>query len=139
MTRRSKIWLVVAVLFVLINAAGVVFAAARREVIHTSVHIGLLLLGAYGVWLLVPKRRARAPGQAGQGATPPLPRDLADRLTNLEQSVDAVAIEIERIGEGQRYITRRFTEHERSPAAGDGGSERTEREARDGPPDTPRD
>ena len=138
MTRRSKIWLVVAVLFVLINAAGAVIAAVRGEVIHTSVHVGLLLLGAYGVWWLVPNRRVRAPSQFEQTATPPLPRDLVDRLTNLEQSVDAVAIEIERIGEGQRYITRRFTEHDRSPAAGEGGSEQTGRTAREGPPDVAR-
>jgi hypothetical protein len=32
-------------------------------------------------------------------------------LTHLEQSVDAVAIEVERIGEGQRFMTRFFTEN----------------------------
>ena len=35
---------------------------------------------------------------------------LGDRLTHLEQSVEAVAVEVERIGEGQRYMTRLFTE-----------------------------
>jgi len=139
MTRRSKIWLVIAVLFVLINAAGAVIAAARGEVRHTGVHVGLLLLGAYAVWLLSPKWGAGAPWRIGRAASPPLPRELADRLTNLEQSVDAVAVEIERIGEGQRYITRRFTEHGPPPATNDGVAEPIERKAREGAPDVPHD
>jgi len=99
----------------------------------------LLFLGAYGVWWLVPTRRAGAPSQVGQAAGPPFPREFADRLTNLEQSVDAVAVEIERIGEGQRYITRRFTEHGPPPATNDGVAEPIERKAREGAPDVPHD
>lgn len=34
-----------------------------------------------------------------------LPRELSDRLTTLEQAMDAVAIEVERVGESQRYMT----------------------------------
>ncbi len=40
-----------------------------------------------------------------------LPREIWDRFTHLEQSVDAVAVEVERIGEGQRFITRVFSEN----------------------------
>lgn len=40
-----------------------------------------------------------------------LPREVWDRFTGLEQSVDAVAVEVERIGEGQRFITRVFSEN----------------------------
>jgi hypothetical protein len=39
-----------------------------------------------------------------------IPKDLTDRLVRVEQTVEATAIEIERIGEGQRFITRIFTE-----------------------------
>ncbi len=35
-----------------------------------------------------------------------LPGDVLERFGRLEQSVDAVAVEVERIGEGQRFITR---------------------------------
>jgi hypothetical protein len=45
-----------------------------------------------------------------------LPADLYERLTRLEQSVDAVALEVERIGEGQRFMTRVLSEH-REPQA----------------------
>jgi hypothetical protein len=39
-----------------------------------------------------------------------IPRELTDRLARVEQTVEATAIEIERIGEGQRFMTRIFTE-----------------------------
>lgn len=35
-----------------------------------------------------------------------LPAELGERLSRLEQAVDAVAVELERVGEGQRYLTR---------------------------------
>lgn len=38
------------------------------------------------------------------------PQELADRLVRVEQSVEATALEVERIGEGQRFITRLFTD-----------------------------
>jgi hypothetical protein len=38
------------------------------------------------------------------------PDDLAPRLDRLEQAVDAVAIEIERIAEGQRFVTKILAE-----------------------------
>jgi hypothetical protein len=97
-TRRSKVWLVVAVLFVVVNLGGGVFAAAQGELLHAGTHAGLLLLGVYAVGRLARRRPA------------PVHRELTDRLTHLEQSIDAIAIEVERIGEGQRFITRLFTE-----------------------------
>jgi len=42
------------------------------------------------------------------------PQELSDRLIRVEQSVDATALEVERIGEGQRFMTKLFTE---GPAA----------------------
>lgn len=111
MTRRSKVWLVVAVLFTFVNFGGVVFAAAGGELLHTGIHAGLLLLGAYLVWRLAPRHYARRIWRRGESVIPTLPDELTDHLTNLEQSVDAVAIEVERIGEGQRFMTRMFTEN----------------------------
>lgn len=35
-----------------------------------------------------------------------LPGELMERFGQLEQSVDAIAVEVERIGEGQRFMTR---------------------------------
>jgi hypothetical protein len=39
-----------------------------------------------------------------------LPGELMDRLTRLDQSVDSIAVEVERIGEGQRFVTRVLSE-----------------------------
>lgn len=49
------------------------------------------------------KRGARQP------APPPSP-ESAQRMERLEQAVDAIAIEVERISEGQRFVTRLLTE-----------------------------
>jgi len=46
---------------------------------------------------------------------PPAP-DSTDRLERIEQAVDAIAIEVERVSEGQRFVTRLLSE--RTPAIG---------------------
>jgi hypothetical protein len=53
-----------------------------------------------------------------------LPRDIADRLQRMEQAIEATAVEVERIGEGQRFITRLFTEGESVKAIGGKSAER---------------
>lgn len=39
-----------------------------------------------------------------------IPADLMARLARIEQAVDTSAVEIERIGEGQRFVTKLFSE-----------------------------
>ena len=39
-----------------------------------------------------------------------LPSDLSDRLARLEQMGETTALEVERIGEGQRFVTRLLTD-----------------------------
>lgn len=130
MTRRFKVWRVVAVLFTFANFVGGVIAVAQGELLHTGIHAGLLLLGGYLVWRLAPGRYARR----GESVIADLPRELTDRLTHLEQSVDAVAIEVERIGEGQRFMTRLFTENGTPRAPGEGAAEPIEIKAREAAP-----
>lgn len=101
MIRRPTLWRVVAALFTVINLAGAGYAIARTEGLHAGGHVLLALLGAYALWRL-------APGAEWRGVTPELPVD--DRLDHLQQSVDAVAIEVERIGEAQRFSTRLHAE-----------------------------
>ena len=50
------------------------------------------------------------------------PRELADRLSRIEQGMEATSLEVERIGEGQRFLTRLFTEGEGARAVGAGGT-----------------
>lgn len=58
MTRRSKVWLAVAVLFIVVNLIGAVMAALQGELLHTGIHAGLVLLGEYFVWRLAQRRVA---------------------------------------------------------------------------------
>jgi hypothetical protein len=39
-----------------------------------------------------------------------LPTDLTERLERIERAVDVTALEVERIGEGQRFLTRALSE-----------------------------
>jgi hypothetical protein len=39
-----------------------------------------------------------------------LPSDIAERLERIERAVESTAIEVERIGEGQRFLTRALGE-----------------------------
>ena len=58
------------------------------------------------VWLFVRRRWNRRK----VGSAPRLPDDTSPRLARLEQGMDAIAIEIERISEGQRFVTRLLSE-----------------------------
>ena len=53
---------------------------------------------------------ARRLWRRGAVAVSALPQELMDRLTRLDQAVDSIAVEVERIGEGQRFVTRVLAE-----------------------------
>ncbi len=67
---------------------------------------------------------ARRIWRRSAAAVTSLPRDIADRLQRMEQAIEATAVEVERIGEGQRFITRLFTESETVKAIGAKSAER---------------
>ena len=52
----------------------------------------------------------------GAAAPPALSRELTDRLLRIENTVDSIAIEVERISEGQRFTTKLLAERS-EPAA----------------------
>ena len=56
---RSRVWRVVATLFILMNLAGAAIAAVRGEALHTASHAVLLLLAAYLVWRFAARDVAR--------------------------------------------------------------------------------
>lgn len=55
--------------------------------------------------------------RAPVSTTNEVPAELTDRLSRMEQGIDAVAVELERVGEGQRYVTRVFSEQQRALGA----------------------
>jgi hypothetical protein len=50
---------------------------------------------------------------------PAIPADVAARLERMEQSIDAIAVEVERISEGQRFTTKLLAETTNTPLPGD--------------------
>ena len=61
---------------------------------------------------------ARRIWKRSAGAVAAFPQELAERLNRLDQAMDSIAIEVERIGEGQRFVTRVMSENGRSLGAG---------------------
>ncbi len=59
-------------------------------------------------------RRASVP------RTPALPTETQQRLERMELGMDSIAIEVERISEGQRFVTKLLGERQELPALGGG-------------------
>lgn len=115
MKRRSIIWPVLAAIFTLGNAAGILWAASMGEVRHAATHGALTVAGAWLTWQLVARRRDLDDATTLAAVAPASSGELGSRLTHLEQSLDAIALEVERVGEGQRYMTRVYADRERKP------------------------
>ena len=58
----------------------------------------------------VPIARAWARKMDAESKHPQIPMEVAGRLERMEQAIEAVAIEIERISEGQRFTTKLLSE-----------------------------
>lgn len=70
---------------------------------------------------------ARRIWRRGSAVVTSFPREIAERLSRMEQAVEATAVEVERIGEGQRFLTRLLSEGEGARAIGSGGAQPLER------------
>ncbi len=55
-------------------------------------------------------RRVWRRGAAAGVVVASLPKEMSERFVRMEQAVEATALEVERIGEGQRFMTRVLTE-----------------------------
>lgn len=53
---------------------------------------------------------------------PQIPTEIVTRLERMEQSIDAIAVEVERISEGQRFTTRLLSEVRDMPAIAESAS-----------------
>jgi len=101
MTRRSKLWRWAAGLYAFINVAGLGYAWAMDEEMHAMLHLFLLLLGLAGYvgWRLARRASPQDVPQAQLAAE-------QQRMEYLQQSVDAMALELERVGEAQRFADK---------------------------------
>ena len=61
---------------------------------------------------------ARRIWRRGAPASTAIPQEIYDRFNRVDQAIDSVAIEVERIGEGQRFLTRIHADEQRALSAG---------------------
>ena len=66
---------------------------------------------------------ARRIWRRSAAAVTSFPREIGERLLRMEQALEATAVEVERIGEGQRFLTRLFTEGEGARAISGGAAQ----------------
>ena len=71
----------------------------------------------------LPIARALARRIEAQAPQPPrVPTEVAARLERMEQAIDAIAVEIERVSEAQRFTTRLLADQNGRAAAIPGGA-----------------
>jgi hypothetical protein len=56
--------------------------------------------------VLFPLMRAWSRRIDGSHRAPQIPPDVAQRLERIERAVESIAVEVERISEGQRFVTK---------------------------------
>lgn len=106
MPRRLTVWRAAALAFIAINLGGFIFAVYMGEPMHATVHAALTVLG--GIFFGVIRIRSRPESTAA------LPQETSERLKHLEQSVDKLAIGVERVGEAQRFQTKILDEKKKA-------------------------
>ena len=73
---------------------------------NEDIVVPAIVFGVMGV-ILFPLARAWARRIENRGAAPTsLPADVTARLERIERAVESVALEVERISEGQRFVTK---------------------------------
>ena len=97
MSRGSKLWAWAAGFYAFINVGGLISAAVQGEEMHMYLHLFLILIGVAGWlgWWLARRGTVRE--------LPPAQLGGESRIEYLQQSIDAMALELERIGEKQRF------------------------------------
>jgi len=100
---------VAAVVFTLFNVAGFAWGIAMSDPAHAAGHVALQLVG-YVVWRFTARSRED---------TPPAQTQIDERrIEYLQQSVDAIALEVERIGEKQRFTDKLRVDRGETPEGG---------------------
>ncbi|MGH7651431.1 MAG: hypothetical protein ACREMS_06265 [Gemmatimonadaceae bacterium] len=71
-------------------------------------------LGAFATAIIcaigIPLSRAYSRRMEADSKNPRIPSEVTSRLERMEQAIEAVAIEVERISEGQRFTTKLLSE-----------------------------
>lgn len=115
---KHRAWIPVAWLLSLGNVVSVWFAALPGEPAHATAHALLAVLFGLGAQHLGTRKKY------GTGEVEAL-RQADTRLASpdlheVTQALESIAVEVERIGEGQRYLTKLLAERDARSAEGAG-------------------
>lgn len=77
---------------------------------------GMIMLAAIIIGFPIARALARRIDRTG--LRPNVPVEVTSQLSQLNQAVEAIAVEVERISEGQRFTTKLLSEQHKLPAAG---------------------
>ncbi|MFN2566104.1 MAG: hypothetical protein ABR499_13995 [Gemmatimonadaceae bacterium] len=94
----------------------------NEDIVIPLAGMSMIIVLALGI----PFVRALARRWERDSLQPKVPPEVVARLDRIEQAVDAVAIEVERISEGQRFTTKLLSERtaDATPTSRGGGAER---------------
>jgi hypothetical protein len=73
----------------------------------------LIMVGVTAIGFPIAKAIARRIERGGD--LPKVPSDSTKRLERMEQAIEAIALEVERISEGQRFTTKLLSERADAP------------------------
>ena len=97
MSSKTRFWNAVLVFLSAANLVSVWFAARPGEPWHATIHAALAL--GFGLWAWDRMRLA-------QRREPRLTSLADERLERIERAIDSVALEVERIGEMERFASK---------------------------------
>lgn len=75
--------------------------------------VAIVVGGAVAIFAPLARAHARQLDKQGAGMTP----EIGARLERMEQSIEAIGLEIERISEGQRFTTKLLADRSGVPGA----------------------
>ena len=81
-------------------------------------NIGALIAVVFAGTSVLVLVRAWARKIENQSKLPKVPQENAERMERMERAIDSVAIEVERISENQRFLTKLLSERGEHAAAG---------------------
>ena len=87
--------------------------APGRAMNYTAVSIVFTVLVLFPMTIAWVRRQFRSPMPARE-----LPRDATERLGRIENAVESIAIEVERVSEGQRFVTKLMNDTRQIGAGG---------------------
>jgi hypothetical protein len=125
---KHPAWIPIAWLLSVLNVAAVWFAARPGEAWHATTHALLALIFGVGAQWLNARRRTLNASRGGAesfGEIAALREEFAalregqaQILKRLEPTLDALAVELERVGENQRFLTKVIADPSRSSEGG---------------------